>query len=445
MPCNQTLGLDLYLSRGTANSNLECLKLKRKSVENVELVNVNWLTACNTKGKPVTITESYRIKYSNPKEEYKPSDQQPSSNKDVKYICQRPAPLNHPNKIFTDALEVLERHAIYKDSSQRDIRALAFRRAACSLKSLPKKVEKMVEVAKLSHLGNHSRKVIQEILEKGVCDEVEEIRKSDFFHAMENFSPVYGCGPATGRKWFEQGYRSIEDVRQALKDKTLKVTNQQLVGIRFYESVVNGVSRSEADAITQLVTTQLDDLEPGCTIQLVGGYRRGKTSGHDVDLLITHPDDNKISHLLVKLVDRLEHLGHIVHKDISVGKTPIHRTDDKKKTVGGVMDQHDHCFCMFKMDTSDEKKEVTPDLVRRVDLIVAPMSQYPWTLLGWTGSKQFNRSLRLYATKELNIAVSNHGAWDRSKTPPQSIEATNERDIFAALNLTYREPEERNC
>ncbi|XP_031549094.1 DNA nucleotidylexotransferase-like, partial [Actinia tenebrosa] len=66
--------------------------LKRKSVENVELVNVNWLTACNTKGKPVTITESYRIKYSNPKEEYKPSDQQPSSNKDVKYICQRPAP-----------------------------------------------------------------------------------------------------------------------------------------------------------------------------------------------------------------------------------------------------------------------------------------------------------------------------------------------------------------
>lgn len=30
-----------------------------------------------------------------------------------------------------------------------------------------------------------------------------------------------------------------------------------LVGIRFYESVVNGVSRSEADAITQLVTTQV--------------------------------------------------------------------------------------------------------------------------------------------------------------------------------------------
>ena len=40
--------------------------------------------------------------------------------------------------LVKDALEILERHAVYVDSGQRDSRALAFRRAACALKSYPK-------------------------------------------------------------------------------------------------------------------------------------------------------------------------------------------------------------------------------------------------------------------------------------------------------------------
>lgn len=40
--------------------------------------------------------------------------------------------------IAQEALEILERHAVYVDSGQRDSRALAFRRAACALKSYPK-------------------------------------------------------------------------------------------------------------------------------------------------------------------------------------------------------------------------------------------------------------------------------------------------------------------
>lgn len=43
--------------------------------------------------------------------------------------------------ILQDALEILERHAVYVDSGQRDSRALAFRRAACALKSYPKYVK----------------------------------------------------------------------------------------------------------------------------------------------------------------------------------------------------------------------------------------------------------------------------------------------------------------
>ena len=74
------------------------------------------------------------------------------------------------------------------------------------------------------------------------------------------------------------------------------------------------------------------------------------------------------------------------------------------------MDSLDHCFCMFQVGKSSESKRVeytqtsgeidesgsstdgcraerTVSAVRRVDLIVSPHKQFPFALLGWTGSK----------------------------------------------------------
>ena len=75
------------------------------------------------------------------------------------------------------------------------------------------------------------------------------------------------------------------------------------------------------------------------------------------------------------------------------------------------MDSLDHCFCMFQVKTKMENEtvemqQVCPEadetdpctdtctgerllgsVVRRVDLIVTPPKQFPFALLGWTGSK----------------------------------------------------------
>ena len=73
---------------------------------------------------------------------------------------------------------------------------------------------------------------------------------------------------------------------------------------------------------------------------------------------------------------------------------------------GGQMDNLDHCFCMFQVTTttaatttvnatttektglnSTSCTEERRGAVRRVDLIVTPHKQFPFALLGWTGSK----------------------------------------------------------
>lgn len=49
---------------------------------------------------------------------------------------------------------------------------------------------------------------------------------------------------------------------------------------------------------------------------------------------------------------------------------------------------------------------------RRVDLIISPYSQYYYALVGWIGSKQFNRDIRTYAEREMNMKLSSHGLYD---------------------------------
>ena len=51
-------------------------------------------------------------------------------------------------------------------------------------------------------------------------------------------------------------------------------------------------------------------------------------------------------------------------------------------------------------------------VARRVDLIIVPRSQYYYALVGWIGSKHFNRDLRLYAQRELNLKLTSHGLFD---------------------------------
>lgn len=54
-------------------------------------------------------------------------------------------------------------------------------------------------------------------------------------------------------------------------------------------------------------------------------------------------------------------------------------------------------------------------IARRVDLIIAPYDQYFYALVGWTGSKQFNRDIRTYAKRTHNYAMTSHGLYDLTK------------------------------
>jgi len=62
---------------------------------------------------------------------------------------------------------------------------LTFRRASCVLKSLPHPLTSLQQIQNVTHVGSHSKKVIQDILEDGHSMEVDSIVEDPWFNKMK--------------------------------------------------------------------------------------------------------------------------------------------------------------------------------------------------------------------------------------------------------------------
>ncbi|RDD43530.1 DNA-directed DNA/RNA polymerase mu [Trichoplax sp. H2] len=457
----------------TAVTSIDRIKahLDSENINKVEVVSVEWLTTSFTDGQPTRVTDRFRLvpKKSLSLERFSAFDRQASLENNTqlsdgsadgesslqltKYECQRVTTLDHYNRKLVEALELLESHALLIGGEQSQGRALAFKRSSTAMKGLPKEIENVDEISSLRHLGNHSLRIIGEILTKGYSDEVEQIRNSEFYKATKLFNNIFGVGPTTARYWYDKGLRTFDDLRNS---EIIKLTDRQQSGLDNYDELCEPVTLEQAQRIRDMVQNEIDIILPGTKSMLVGGHRRGKKAGHDTDILIWHPEEGKERGLLTKLVDRLELKGYIKYKeminiDANTDEAFLRRTNsrglsDIKEKPGKAMDHLERCFGIFSFPRTLLQllqNDDNPSAARRVDLIVTPASQWAYALVGWTGNKQYNRSLRLYAWKELQINLSSHAAFDCREQ--KLLPASTEQDIFNYLKLTYREPWERNC
>ncbi|RXN25329.1 DNA-directed DNA RNA polymerase mu [Labeo rohita] len=258
----------------------------------VHSLDIRWFTESMEAGRPVIVQERHILKV-NPKPSGDPSAMQMKS-----YACQRRTPLKHHNSFLTEALEILSQNAEYNDNEGRSV---AFRRAASVLKALPCRVKSMEDLRCLPCLGDHSQRVIK-ILEDGSSREVESTRQSEQFQAMKALTGIFGVGVRTADRWFREGLRSPDDLIRTGQ----QLNRAQQAGVQYYNDLQKPVTKVEADVISDIVEKAVHSVLPGAEIQLMGGFRRGKEVGHDVDFLITHPEEGKEEGLMPKITNWLE-------------------------------------------------------------------------------------------------------------------------------------------
>uniref|UniRef100_A0A669CR47 DNA-directed DNA/RNA polymerase mu n=1 Tax=Oreochromis niloticus TaxID=8128 RepID=A0A669CR47_ORENI len=357
------------------------------------------------------------------------------------YACQRRTTTQNNNKIFTDAFEVLAESHEFNDMEGP---CLAFRRAASVLKSLPWTVQNLRVTEDLPCLGEHSMCVIEEILQHGRSFEVEKILSDERYQILKLFTSVFGVGPKTAEKWYRRGLRSFSDV---LAEPSIHLNRMQQSGFLHYGDISRAVSKAEAQALGNIIDEAVHAITPDAILTLTGGFRRGKDFGHDVDFIVTTPQLGKEERLLTSVIDRLKHQGILLYCEYQAStfdesKLPSHRFE--------AMDHFAKCFLILRLEDSqvDGGLQTAEEDRRgwravRVDLVSPPVDRYAFTLLGWSGSRQFERDLRRFARMERRMLLDNHALYD--KTKKEFLAATTEKDIFAHLGLEYIEPWQRNA
>ncbi|XP_030292738.1 DNA-directed DNA/RNA polymerase mu [Sparus aurata] len=439
------------------------------------LLDISWYTESMKAGHPVEILDRHKLQ-----------EQQTSQAEVVvfsvpSYACQRRSTLENHNAVLTDALALLAENA---ELSEEEGRGVAFRRAAAVLKALPRPVTSMTELRGLPCLGDHSLRVIKDILENGASSEAESTKQSERYKALKVLTGIFGVGAKTADRWIREGILGL----QQLQESGQTLNRAQQAGLEHYDDLNQPVTKADADVISEIVERAVVSVLPGAQMTLIGGFRRGKQSGHDVDFLITHPEEGREVGLMPKVVSWLESQGFLLYQKTT--RNSYLESKDGPGRPSSNMDRFERCFSIFKLTEKERRRTKHPETATenglrtvstpepdphsrvqisersrcedeelevdqtkqaghklwravRVDLVVSPISQFAFALLGWTGSKLFERELRRWAGHERNMSLSSHALYDNKQRI--YLRATSEEEIFAHLGLEFIPPSERNA
>ncbi|KAF7218143.1 DNA polymerase lambda [Nothobranchius furzeri] len=336
-----------------------------------------------------------------------------------KWVCAQSSrsKCNNFNKHITDKLEVLAKAYTHQGDKWR---ALGYSKAVNALKSYHKPVASYQEACQIPGIGKRMADKIEEIMESG------HLRKLDYIGedvpVLELFSNIWGAGSKTAQLWYQQGFRTLEDIRTKAH-----LTNTQKIGLKHYDDFLDKMPREEAAAIEKVVKDAAQATDPGLVAMACGSFRRGKATCGDVDVLISHPDGKSHRGVFSKVL-------HILHDSSFLTDDLVsHEENGEQKKYMGV--------CCLPGPGQRH---------RRLDIIVVPYSEFACSLMYFTGSAHFNRSMRALA-KTKNMSLSEHSL-NKDVVRRGSLKVhggvplptPTEKDVFNLLGIPYRQPHERD-
>lgn len=334
-------------------------------------------------------------------------------------MSKRKAPQETLNEGITDFLVEL---ANYEKNVNRAIHKYnAYRKAASVIAKYPNKIKNGNEAKKLDGVGAKIAEKIDEFLTTGKLRKLEKIRNDDTSSSINFLTRVTGIGPAAARKFYDEGVKTLED----LKKIEHKLNHHQQIGLKYFEEFEKRIPRAEMKEMETLILQELEKLDSDYIGTICGSYRRGAESSGDIDILLTHPDftseSEKQPKLLHAVVEHLESTGFITDT-LSKGDT---------KFMG---------VCQLQKEKEDGEYDH-----RRIDIRLIPKDQYYCGVLYFTGSDIFNKNMRTIAL-EKGFTLNEYTIRPLGVTgvAGEPLPVDSERDIFEYIHMKYKEPKERS-
>ena len=318
------------------------------------------------------------------------------------------------NRIIRILSRLEEIHKIKNDG----FRAKAYGKGVFAIRefngTLPDNVK---DLKKIKGIGKGLAEKIVEITNTGKLKKLDDLEIDKETLDIIEMHSIAGFGPSTVSKLIkEHKIKNLTELRKAYKDKKLKLTNQQELGLIHFDDLQERIPRDEIKGFEKELKKIVRKVSKDLNITITGSYRRKKDTSGDIDVLLSHKNMTKkdevknseidyLDKILEKLKKKYEHIGTIARgKSKYMG---LHRIDEK---------------------------------VRHIDFIFMPMESYYSAILYFTGSKELNIKMREMA-KSKNYTLNE---WGLHKNEDNTrFDVNSEEDIFKLLNMGYIKPERR--
>ena len=336
---------------------------------------------------------------------------------------------------ITEFMKVLNELSIIMKNKGETFRSLAYIKAINELKkytSSPNATSinsaQELKSLNLPNIGKTILEKYEEFLKTGTLEAVTKEKNNP----VNIFTNIYGIGHVKANELVNtKNIVTLDQLRERqneLQENKLPLLNsKQQIGLKYYNDLLKRIQREEIDEFKALFVTNFretilenNELEENHKFEIVGSYRRKAESSGDIDLICTSYNNNK--QVFVKFIEKL-HSKKILIEILSSGEA-------KSLTIGKLL----------------TKAKAIP---RRLDFLYAPIEDYPFTLLYFTGSKEFNTAMRQHALN-VNLTLSEHGVYKVLHTTKvkqekiQNLLFKTEKHIFDFLCMEYKEPQDRH-
>lgn len=291
-------------------------------------------------------------------------------------------------------IQVFEQLRDLRIQQGQSYRANAYTRAIANIRNYPTQIQSGAEARLIPGIGDSLASKIDEIIQTGTVVELGSGRPSE--DILNLFMSISGVGPATARKWYEAGYRSLEEIPASA------ATREQRISLQYHNEFKQRIPRSEIELFEQILHRCLDPL--GIQFEIAGSYRRGRPDSGDIDIIVIDKPGIDVIGTLIQcpVFDRDLYLAHGTKKYRGVGHVgPIHR---------------------------------------RIDIELAQPEEYPFAIIYFTGPQSFNVKMRAHAA-QYGLTLDEKGLYGPHG---ESYPASSERQVFEMLGLQYLTPEERD-
>jgi NAD-dependent DNA ligase len=339
------------------------------------------------------------------------------------------------NNTLNNFIKLLNSLVTITKNQGEHFKSVAYTKAINELQKYLKSTEVSTEVLssndlkklKLPNIGKTILEKYEEFLKTGTLEVVEQEKANP----VNIFANIYGIGPIKAKELVtKKNIVTLEQLRAQqnnIQENKLPLLNtKQQIGLKYYEDLLKRIPRTEIEEFKELLTQNFSETliensetQENNSFEIVGSFRRNKSDSGDIDLIITSYNNDKsiFEKFIKKLVAK-----HIVLELLSNGET-------KCLTIGKLL-----------------KDNAIP---RRIDFLYALPQEYAFSILYFTGSKEFNTSMRQHALN-VDLTLNEHGFHKMSTSNSQRSKEEkitklfkSEKDIFDFLCMEYKEPHER--